>query len=75
MRNWALQPVSLGHYVFEGKQEHELVYVFKTIYDGAINPNKTELSGGRFWSKEAIIENIGKGVFTPNFENEYKRFF
>ena len=38
-------------------------------------PDKDELAGGRFWSKEEISENIGKNIFTPNFENEYKRFF
>ena len=31
-----------------------------------------ELAGGRFWTKEEILNNIGKGVFTPNFEEEYK---
>ena len=65
-------PESLGHYVFEGKRERELVYVHKAIYDGEIKPNSEELAGGRFWTKEEILNNIGKGVFTPNFEEEYK---
>ena len=34
-----------------------------------------ELAGGRFWTKDEISENIGKGVFTPNFENEYQKYF
>ena len=29
-----------------------------------------ELDGGRFWSYEEIKRNLGKGVFTPNFESE-----
>ena len=29
-----------------------------------------ELDGGRFWSRDEIFENLGKGVFTPNFEGE-----
>lgn len=68
-------PELLGHYVFESKVEKELVYAYKTTYDGSVNPNAEELDGGRFWSREEIAANIGKGVFTPNFESEYKRFF
>lgn len=68
-------PVSMGHYVFESKREKELVYVNRCVYDGEIKPSKDELDGGRFWTPEEITANIGKGVFTPNFESEYQRFF
>ncbi len=68
-------PELLGHYVFESKVEKELVYAYKTTYDGSVKPNAEELDGGRFWSREEIAANIGKGVFTTNFESEYKRFF
>ena len=67
-------PESLTHYVFESSCEKELVFVYKTTYDGEICPSE-ELDGGRFWSKEEIQENMGKGVFTPNFESEYKKVF
>lgn len=66
---------SLGHYVFDSDVEKELVYVHATIYEKEIHPNEEELSGGRFWSKEEVKRNIGKGVFTPNFEQEYSKFF
>lgn len=69
------QPESLGHYVFESKRERELVYVHRCVYDGEIRPSKDELNGGRFWTPDEIAANIGKGVFTPNFEKEYQRFF
>lgn len=68
-------PQRIGKYIFEGKRERELVYVHKTVYDGTITPSKDELAGGRFWSKSEIRQNMGKNVFTPNFEDEYKRFF
>ena len=68
-------PISLGHYVFESKREKELVYVNKTVYDGEVNPDRDELNGGRFWTIEEIDNNLGKNIFTPNFENEYKKFF
>ena len=69
------QPESLGHYVFESKRERELVYVHRCIYDGPVKPSKDELNGGRFLTRQEILDNLGKGVFTPNFENEYKQFF
>lgn len=68
-------PEFLCKYVFEGAREKELVYVHKTVYDGEINPSTSELAGGRFWSEQEIHDNIGKGVFTPNFEDEYMKLF
>ncbi len=63
-------PESVKTYVFESERERELVFVHKTVYNGTITPSD-ELDGGRFWSLEEIRHNIGLGVFTPNFENEY----
>ena len=65
-------PELLTHYVFESSREKELVFVHKTVYDGEINPSE-ELDGGKFLSIEEIKANIGKEVFTPNFESEFKR--
>ena len=59
-------------YVFESVRERELVFVHKTVYDGEIVPSD-ELDGGRFWTPSEIKENLGKGIFTPNFESELKR--
>lgn len=65
-------PQSITQYVFESARERELVFVYKTVYDGIITPTD-ELDGGRFWSIEEIKKHIGKEVFTPNFESEAKR--
>ena len=64
----------LKKYVFESSREKELVNAFKTVIDSDPVPS-VELDGGRFWSREEIMENIGKGVFTPNFEQEYVSLF
>ena len=69
------QPEPLGHYVFESRRERELVYLFRTTYDGAVNPSAEELDGGRFWSMDEIRAAIGQNVLTPNFESEFQRFF
>lgn len=65
-------PERITHYVFESAREKELVFVHKTVYDGEVRPS-AETDGGRFWSAEEIKANIGKGVFTPNFESEVER--
>lgn len=65
-------PEKLTHYVFESNCEKELVFTYKTTYDGEIHPSD-ELDGGRFWTMQEIKENMGKDVFTPNFESEFKK--
>ena len=65
-------PETLTHYVFESATERELVFVHRTTYDGPITPSE-ELDGGRFWSLDEIRQNLGHGLFTPNFESEIRR--
>ena len=65
----------IGKYVFEGLRERELVYVHRTTYDDEICPSAEELDGGRFWTMQEIQAALGKGVLTPNFESEFRRFF
>ncbi len=66
------EPQRLTHYVFESDREKELVFTHKTIYDGEISPSE-EVAEGRFWRIEDIKANLGKDVFTPNFENEFQK--
>lgn len=71
-------PSHVVSYIFESEIERELVNVFSTIVNTdevriVIDPE--EISEGRFWSFGEIEENMGKGVFTPNFEQEFKRIF
>ena len=61
-------------YVFTSDRERELVNPFTTITAGPLHPTE-ELAGGRFWRREEIVECLGKGVFTPQFEQEYRRLF
>lgn len=63
-------PEFLLRYVFESERERELVHVYRTVYEGKIHPS-AELDGGRFWTLGEIREAIGKGVLTPNFEQEF----
>ena len=65
-------PRLIRHYVFESERERELVFSYRTVYDGPIRPSE-ELAGGRFWSMDEVRASIGKGVFTPNFEHEFRQ--
>lgn len=65
-------PIKITSYIFESAIEKELVNTFRTVYNGPFNPDPEELDGGRFWAINEILESIGKGIFTPNFENEFQ---
>jgi isopentenyldiphosphate isomerase/intracellular septation protein A len=62
----------LLRYVWTTSFESELIYVFRGYHNGPFRLHPTEISDGRFWSLKEIQKNIGKGVFTPNFENEFR---
>lgn len=69
-------PKYLISYVFESEIERELVNTFSTVVNtDTINfvIDKNEISDGRFWTFNEIDENIGKNIFTPNFEQEYSK--
>jgi isopentenyldiphosphate isomerase len=63
-------PEFITRYIWKSSRERELVNSFKTITDKVPLINNDEIDEGKYWSLEEIKENIGKAVFTPNFENE-----
>lgn len=62
----------LMSYVFDSKEERELVVVFTTTYEGPFRLSD-EVVDGRFFSLEEIRKNTGKGILTPNFETEIQK--
>jgi len=63
---------SLYRYVMKNDFESELVYTFKVTHNGPFKINKDEISIGRFWKIKEIKNNLGKSIFTPNFEQEFQ---
>jgi len=59
-------------YRWETEVESEMVFSFVVTHPGPFAPNREEISEGRFWSFADVRANIGKGVFTPNFEYEFR---
>ncbi len=64
-------PEFFYRYVWDSPLERELVYTYRTTYEGKITPDTSELDDGRFWTFSEIEGQIGKGIFTPNFEKEF----
>ncbi len=58
-------------YIWLSEVERELVHTYITTTELAPVPDPGEVDEGRFWTPEEIKALIGKGVFTPNFEEEY----
>jgi hypothetical protein len=44
------------------------------VYDGEIKFHKGEIEEIRPWSLEEIKENLGKGIFSDNFEHEFMTY-
>lgn len=62
----------LTKYIWESEIERELVYVFITHDFQSIHLHSDEVEEGKFWTRNQIAKNIGKEIFTPNFEHEFK---
>jgi isopentenyldiphosphate isomerase len=69
------EPRFLDKYVWESPRERELVNSFLTTTDEVPVINKDEIEEGEFWSLHEIKDNIGKDIFTPNFEHEFEMLF
>lgn len=67
-------PRFVQSYVQRSDRERELVHVYRTQTDAALSPSE-ELDGGRFFTREEIRQRLRTGFFTPNFEQEWLRFF
>lgn len=63
--------IFLKKYIWESDRERELVYSFKTNSDLIPVINRDEIEDGTYWPITMIRGNLGKHIFTPNFEHEY----
>lgn len=61
----------LYNYVMKNDIESELVYTFRGFHNGPFTWPKDEIETGAFWNISDIRQNLGKDVFTPNFEQEF----
>jgi isopentenyldiphosphate isomerase len=66
-------PIHLTSYVFESEVERELVNVFAAVGTFELHPDRDEVADGRFWPFPDIEAHMSHSVFTPNFEQEFRR--
>ena len=65
-------PIHLETYEFESPVEREMVNVFAAVGSYELTPDPDEVAEGRWWPVGEIDANIGKDIFTPNFESEFQ---
>jgi isopentenyldiphosphate isomerase/intracellular septation protein A len=58
-------------YMWETDIETELVYLFTSFDFKNFKVHSDEVDEVRFWTKNQIENQLGKNVFTPNFEHEF----
>jgi len=69
--------VFLYDYIYSNDIESELVSTFLHLHDGnlsEINFNRGEIDEIRFWELKEISERLGSGIFSGQFEQEFKRY-
>lgn len=72
---WAAPPPSLlfSHaYLWRSARETEFVHAFVAVNDGPFALQAEEIADGRFWMPGEIEAALGRDVFTPNFEHEWR---
>lgn len=61
-------------YIIETDRERELTYCFYSISNETPHADMNEVTDGRFWNISEIADQLGKDIFTPNFELDFKHF-
>lgn len=59
-------------YIWQSDMERELVHTYITTTEFLPVPDPGEVDEGRFWTPEEIRASLGRGIFTPNFEQEWE---
>lgn len=70
----ACKPEFLYTYIHSNVHETELVHTYSCIHNGGIHFNRKEIDEVRLWSIEEINKNIGKKIFSDNFEHEIRTY-
>ena len=64
----------LYHSKIRNEIESENIATYLTCSDGPFTHSPHEIDEIRFWPPEEIDQGLGSGIFTPNFEEEWRLF-
>jgi len=67
-------PLFAYQYIHSNMHESELVFTFTCTHDGPFRHNPEEIDAVAFWHPAEISASLGKGIFSDNFEDEYRRY-
>ena len=70
---YAFNSHPLESYVYESEREQELIFVYALIGHPELNPDKAEVSEGKWWDLEELEQVWDRGILTPNFQTEFRR--
>ncbi|RJQ50020.1 MAG: NUDIX domain-containing protein [Nitrospiraceae bacterium] len=68
------EPEFIYSYVHSNPYETELVFTHSCVCFGEISFNREEIDEVRYWSTRDILQSLGTGVFSDNFEHEIKMY-
>ncbi len=68
-----MSPEFYHKYINSNSLESELVYTYAITFNGPFRAQDEEVDDLRFWSADDISAKLGSGIFTPNFEEEFRR--
>jgi hypothetical protein len=69
-----IEPEFLYTYINSNPYETELVHTYSYVNSEEIRFNKDEIDEVRPWVMDDILENLGRGIFSDNFEHEIKTY-
>jgi isopentenyldiphosphate isomerase len=67
-------PVHLYDWICRSARESELVSTWRLVHEGPFRFPPGEIDGVRFWTVEEIAAGLGRGVFSSQFEEEFRRY-
>ena len=70
-------PIHLASYLDSTEGARELVNLYATVGDFGLGPRGDGISkngDGGWWTPDKVEEMLGKGIFTPGFEFDWKNF-
>jgi isopentenyldiphosphate isomerase len=73
-----IKPQYLYTYRWSTSIESEDIQTYLVVWpageDSSFTLQSEEITEGRFWTHREIREQMGRGVLTPNFEDEFRRY-
>ncbi|HTZ17101.1 MAG TPA: NUDIX domain-containing protein [Dissulfurispiraceae bacterium] len=64
----------LYSYIFSGRHESELVFSYRCTHNGPFTYNVEEIDAVAFWRLDDILNTLGCGTLSLNFEAEIRKY-